>query len=557
MIAVTIPFARKRPVTSTAIGLCFVLLLISLFSGASGGEDSLATYPVTRGDFLVSIVEGGILKAVNEVTVRNEVDGNSRIIYIVPEGTVVKKGDLIAQLDTAEAEKDLNEALLRYEDDKADFIKAETDVLITRSAVESDVRKVELKVKFAEMDLQRFEEIEKDQEIRNAQINIITAQESLKLAEERLEWSEKLTEEGFETKSNLDRDKLAVTNQKLGLERAKSVKKMLSEYDLAKMEAEYRSLLEEARRELERVKQQGDSKILQAQSNCDTARRKLGLSEDRLAKSREQLAATEIHAPQDGMIVYAMNGNRFSNESMIEEGAVIRQRQAIVKIPDTSAMKVEVKVHESHVNQVLVGQQAFVVLDSLPDKRFSGQVSKIAVLPDAQSRFGNASLKVYSTEILITEPLPDIKPGASARAEIIITKLHDVLVVPIQCVTTVNGKQICHVNGIGGPKPVEVEIGLFNNRFIEIKSGLEASDRVLLSPPIDSSRDIGGALVDEDENVEAPAFEEPDPAPEGEPDRNEWKRGAPDRKPDDVDRPERLRRDREGARGVSAEPSGG
>ena len=501
-LAFLIPFAKRKPILSSVIGVALVVIFFSMLKGGGSGQDGLSYFKVVRGNFLVSIVEGGTLQAVNEVTVRNEVDGNSRIIYIMPEGTIVKKGELVVELDTEEAEKELDEQLIRYEDDNADFIKSETDVVITQSTVESEMRKAELDVQFAQMDLEKFEQIEKEQEMRNAQIEIITAQESLKIAEERLEWSEKLTQEGFETKSNLDRDKLSVTNQSLGLEKAESVRKMLNEFDLTKMEAEYRSVLEESNKELERVEKQGESKILQANTQRDIDKRKLGLSKTKLAKMHEQMAATKLYAPQDGLLVYAINENRFSSESIIEEGAMIRQRQAIVKIPDTSKMKVDIKVHESHVNQVKVGQKAFIVLDSLPDDRFVGEVVKIAVLPDAQSRFGNSNLKVYATEIVVQDMLPDVKPGVSARAEIVIENLQKVLTVPIQCVTTVKGKQVCYVKGIGGPKPVPVKIGMFNNKFIEIKSGLKSGDRVLLAPPIDSSIDLGGSLIYGDEEVD-------------------------------------------------------
>ncbi|MEX0323762.1 MAG: efflux RND transporter periplasmic adaptor subunit [Puniceicoccaceae bacterium] len=497
-------FAKRRPKLATALGA--VLLLIILTGLFGGGDDDTAYdfFKVTKGDFLVSIVEGGTLQAVNEITVRNEVPGNSRIVYIIPEGTYVKEGDLIIELDTEQAEKNLNEVMIRYEDDKADVIQTETNVLIQQSTAESQVRKAELAVQFAEMDLQKFEEIEKDQDIRNAEISIITAQESLKLAEERLEWSEKLTEEGFETKSRLDQDKLSVTNQTLGLEKAESSKKMLNEYDLAKQEAKLRSNLKEAQEELLRVKQQTQSRVRQAITQHDIEKRKLELSTTKLAQMQEYMEATKIYAPQDGLIVWAGSSNRYSQESMIEEGAMVRMRQAIIKIPDTSSMKVEIKVHESHVNQVQLGQQAFVVLDAFPDNRYSGTVSKIGLLPDPQSRFGNSNLKVYSTEILINDELPDIKPGASARAEIVITKLEDVLTVPIQSVTTVQGKQVCYVKGIGDPKPKEVEIGLFNNKFIEIVDGLSSGDRVLLAPPIDTSADLAGALLQPDEEVELP-----------------------------------------------------
>jgi HlyD family secretion protein len=495
-------FAKRRPIIAACIGLVLVVLLFTIMRSGGDGDEAYSYYEVERGDFLVSVTEGGTLQAVSENTVRNEVDGNSRIIFIVPEGTYVKKGDLIVELDIADVENALNAQLIRFEDDNADFIKSETDLVITRSTVESDIRKAELNVQFAKMDLEKFEQIEKEQEMRNAQITIITAQEALKLAEERLEWSKKLTEEGFETKSNLDRDNLAVTNQTLGLEKAQSVKKMLSEFDLEKLEAEYRADLEEAEQQLARVKKQGESKIKQAMSQLEIDRRQLELGTTKLAKLQEQMAATKLYAPQDGLLVYAMSSSRYSNESMIEEGATIRQRQAIVKIPDISKMKVDIKVHESYVNQVRVGQRAFVVLDSLPDDRFIGEVTKIAVLPDAQSRYGNSNLKVYATEILITDKLPDVKPGVSARAEIVITNLENVIKVPIQCVTTVKGTQVCYVKGLGGPKPTPVEIGLFNNKFIEIKSGLSSGDRILLSPPLDSNVDLAGALINEDEKVD-------------------------------------------------------
>lgn len=518
-LAFLIPHIRKRPVVSAVIGAILLFLLIAMYRGSGIGEDAMSYYKVTRGDFLVSIVEGGTLQAVNDVTVRNEVDGTSRIIYIVPEGSFVKEGQLIVELDTELAEKELNEQLIRFEDDKADHISSETAVLLTESTVESDIRKAELEVQFAEMDLEKFEQIEKEQEMRNAQIEIISAQESLKLAEERLEWSEKLTEEGFETKSNLDRDKLAVTNQSLGLEKAESVRKMLSEYDLAKMEAQYRSALEEALSELDRVRKQGESRILQAKAELEIEKRKLELSRTKLAQHQKQMAATKLYAPQDGLLVYATSPHRYSSESVIEEGAVIRQRQAIVKIPDTTEMKVEIKVHESHVNQVKPGQMAFIVLDSLPDNRYVGEVSKIAVLPDAQSRYTNANLKVYAAEIVIQDDLPDVKPGVSARAEIIITNLEDVLTVPIQCVTTVKGKQVCYVKALGSPKPVEVEIGLFNNNFIEIKSGLNSGDRVLLAPPIHSSIGLDGAVIHTHEEVD------PEPSDRvGQPDRSQRNR---------------------------------
>src|ERR1043165_59497 len=58
-------------------------------------------YKVKRGDMLISVVEGGALKAVKESVIRSEFEGISRIISIVPEGTDVKQGQILVDLDSS------------------------------------------------------------------------------------------------------------------------------------------------------------------------------------------------------------------------------------------------------------------------------------------------------------------------------------------------------------------------------------------------------------------------------------------------------------------------
>jgi HlyD family secretion protein len=231
----------------------------------------------------------------------------------------------------------------------------------------------------------------------------------------------------------------------------------------------------------------------------------LALTCAKLENDKEQLEKSKIFAPQDGLVVYATMQSRFSSQSMIEEGAMIRERQELIKLPDTSQMKVSIKVHESHVNKIRPGQAAFVVLDNMPDKRFKGAVSKVAVLPDTQSMFGNPNLKVYKTEVVITDNLPDVKPGVSARAEIVITNIPQALTVPLQAVTTHKGKIVVFTKKGGDSEPVPVEVGLFNTKFIEITSGLKEGDEVLLSPPYDvSEKDLGGAIIGEEDQIPEP-----------------------------------------------------
>ena len=139
------------------IPLAAVILIIALIIGSGNGDaDTALNHTVKRGDFVISIVEGGTLEAVNEVVVKNTIDGDSRIIWLIPEGTYVKKDDLLVEFDTGEAEKNVEEQRVEFESRQAALVKAENDLIITRSTSESDISTAKLDVEFATMDLEKF-----------------------------------------------------------------------------------------------------------------------------------------------------------------------------------------------------------------------------------------------------------------------------------------------------------------------------------------------------------------------------------------------------------------
>ncbi|MBI2925849.1 MAG: efflux RND transporter periplasmic adaptor subunit [Verrucomicrobia bacterium] len=505
LIQALIQKVRGRPVLSTVIGLAALALVVALIKTSGSPTQEWSFYDVKRGDFLISVVEGGTLEAVNEVVIRNEVEGTARIIFIVPEGSYVKKGQLLVELDSSSSQDAVNQQQINVEKAQFALIQAEQQLAIQKSVVDSEVQTATLKVEFAQSDLKKYLEGEALQLKRNTQIDITNVLENLKIAEERLEWTEALYKEGYESKSNLDKDRLSVSQGKLKLEQAQKALWMLETFDEPKKKRQLEAALQEAKEDLDRVKLQGERKLAQFQADVGTQKSTLELSRKKLERDLKQLAATKIHAPQDGLVVYAGGGGggRFSSESMIEEGAVVRNRQELIKLPDVSEMKVQVKIHESHINQVRRGQPAFVVLDSMPDQRFQGLITKVAPLPDSSSRWANPNLKVYATEVLVTDNLPDVKPGVSARAEVVITNLANVLTVPIQAVTTRKGKQVVFLAS-APQKPVPVTVGMYNIKFIEITSGVKEGDQVMLSPPFDTEeKDLGGSIIAQGEALPA------------------------------------------------------
>jgi HlyD family secretion protein len=492
---------RRRPILAAVLGVACLILAITVFKTSRPAATTHSFFEVRRGDFLVSIVEGGTLQAVSEVSIRNEVEGTARIIFIVPEGSNVKQGDLLVELDSSAAQDAVNMQQINVEKAQFAFVQAEQQLDIQKSIVESEVKAATLKVEFAQSDLDKFLKAQALQARRNAQIEVTNVLETLQISEERLLWSEQLYTNGFETKGNLDKDRLAVSQGRLKLEQSQKALWVVETFDNPKTKRSQEAALQEAQENLDRAKLQGDRKMAQFQADVETQKRTLELSQAKLARDKQQIESAKILAPQDGLVVYggSSDGGHWSSESMIEEGATVRNRQELIKLPDISQMKLRVKIHESHINQVQLGQPTFVVLDSMPDQRFRGEVMKVAPLPDSPGRYGNPDLKVYATEILVTDKLPDVKPGVSARAEIIITNLPHVLTVPIQCVTSYKGKQVVYLAS-APQEPLPVSVGDYNTKFIEITSGLKEGDPVLLAPPFDTKdKDLGGAVIAEGE----------------------------------------------------------
>ncbi len=513
------PPVRKPPILLGIAAVAIVLLVWFFLRPAKSNGTATAYYEVRRGDFTVSVVEGGTLATVKEVSIRSEVEGTARIISIVPEGSYAKKGDLLVELDSAQAQDQVNQQTINFEKAKFAVEQAEAQVEIAKSSTNSDFIAAELKVKFAEIDQRKYLEGQRAVDIIEASNKLVQAQAQLLVNSNTYKYSTNLAAKGYETKAKVDGDWLTLLNNQNSLIVASNGITMLRDFDVPKLEQKYETDLMQAKQELDRVVSQNRRKMAQYEADLLSQRNTLELNRSKLERDKKNLAATKIYAPQDGLVVYQVSENRFSSESLIEGGAVVRNRQELIKLPDLSRMKVTVKIHESHVNMIHPGLPAFVVLDSAPDVRYAGVVEKVAPLPDTQARWGNPNLKVYNTDIYITDSLNDAKPGVSAKAEIVVTNIANTLSVPIQAVTTYKGKQVAYfVNG-SKPDPRPVEVGLFNTKFIEITKGLKEGDRVLLSPPFDAQeKDLEGAVLAADEKVKAATNKVAIPRPAAAPD---------------------------------------
>ena len=355
---------------------------------------------------------------------------------------------------------------------------------------------------------------EAKQKLRKFEDDLQVAQKELGQAKSTLEGTRRLFEKGFVTKIDLERDDIAFENARLKVQTADTARDLFLKYEFKKSSEESLSKYAEATRELERARKAAVSKLAQADAKLKSAEGQYNVQVRQRKDFNEQLEKCILKAKKTGLVVYGGGGDEmyyYGNQEPIREGATVRERQAIITIPDMTRMSVKVKIHETYIKKIRKGEKVRITVDAFPDTILDGEVTKVGVLPDSQNRWMNPDLKVYVTTITINGTYDWIKPGMSAKVEILVDNLNDVVYVPIQAVAPSEGKQVCYVvRGLKSEKR-EVEIGQFNDEFIEIKNGLKEGEKVLLRPPESSVPETGDQERKPDNTGQARPEEKPAP----------------------------------------------
>ena len=347
-------------------------------------------------------------------------------------------------------------------------------------------------------DINMLEDGEAKQQLRSLQDDLQVAQEELLLSRDRIAGQRRLESRGFITPTELEAEELNLNKANNKMEQEETSLKLYIQYTFPKDAEEKLSDYENAVMSYQRQVKENVAEKAQEAARYSSAERKFNLERVKLADVNEQIDLATIIARRPGLVVYGaadQNSMRFRSNSQeaIQEGATVRERQSILTIPDMREMAVKVNIHESAVQRVAVGQLVKVSVDAFPDEQLTGVVIKVAVVADSANSFMNPDLKVYPTTIKIDGTHDWLRPGMSAEIDILVRSLENVVYVPIQAVTYFDDERVVYVSNRGRTERREIKVGTFSDSYIEILSGLEAGEEVLLLPPQQSLRDASGA----------------------------------------------------------------
>ena len=487
-----------RPKLLVLIGIIVFLLIgvaVVAFNHSGSKVDlssDMPSFEVERGPLRISVTEAGTIQAREQIIIKSEVEGRTTILSLVEEGTRVKEGDLLVELDSSQLIDQKIDQQIRVQNAEAAFIRARENLAVAENQAQSDVDKAELVFEFAKQDLKKYIDLEGEYQNQRKEMEsrITLAKQELQTAEEKLKWSQKLFEKEYISRTELQIDELATNRRRLDLELAENDLRLLEDFTHPRMLAELESDVKQAEMALERTRRKAKADVVQAEAELRAKDSEFERQKDKLKKNEEQIAKTKIYAPTDGLVIYATSARSRGwrgNQEPLDEGREVREREELIYLPTASAVKAEVKIHEASLQKVNAGLPVVVTVDALPGRTFTGRVEKIAPLPDAQMVWLNPDLKVYNTEVYLEGEGDYLRTGMSCRAEIIIEEYDDAIYVPVQAVLRVGGEPTIYVLGDKEFEPRGVEVGLDNNRMIRIVRGLQPGEIVLLTPPLASA----------------------------------------------------------------------
>ncbi len=400
---------------------------------------------VKRDLFVHEILERGSVDSASNVEIRCQVEsaGGLTIISVVPEGAVVKKGDLLVELDSSTLRENV------------------TKQRIAVAASQSKLAQSEADLETARLTLSEYLDGKFNEEKKVIENDIAAALEKVRATSDEVFYNKKLLERGYITESQFIAGEYALKQAVNERDIADLRKSVLIDYTSKKNIVQYEAAIKtnEAK-----VASDGES---------------LKLDQERLVHLERQLELCKVIAPQDGQVVYYMP-RWGGEEDLIKEGKKVVERQILIKLPDPSQMQVKGLVNEANIRLIKIGQTATIRLEAFPNQEFNGIVKLVNDYPEPGSWMGGSMSKEYMTTITILNAPVGIKPGLTAEAKIVVNEIKDALLLPSQAVFEYGGKTYCITYHDGKWDKHEVETGPSNDKQVVILKGLGEGDTVVL-----------------------------------------------------------------------------
>ena len=489
--------------------LLLIIIVATIFATRKDTPEVTVVKVTTRPELKSTVTSSGEVRPIQFMNLTSEVQG--RIEEITKkEGDTVQKGEVLVRLDPNQLESNADAQLAAYQTAQDEVRVSQTQV----SAAQNALAQAQQQLNVAQVAIDSAR-----QQVVAAQTDVDKAEVEFNAANRELKRNEQLLESGVVSRQLYDEAKDRVANATAALNTSKS---NLAARQLGVKDAQAR------------LNQQSVA-VQDARRSVGTANLSVSSSQSRANQQAASLRG-QRNQRDKSVVVAPINGVIAEIPSKVGTFAVAGlSTTALMTIADMSSINVEVKVDETEIDKVEVGQKAKIKVDAFGDKDLAGEVLQKTPLAVGKSQTtGGLSTNINVQEAkefrvvirlidLNPEMQQSLRPGMSATAEITTKTVNNVIAVPLQAVIekkpevaaspTPQGdtqqpidkpKAIKGVYVLDGNKVkfVEVQTGITGESDIEITSGLSADQEVITGPSRVLNTLKEGAVVKKQEKKE-------------------------------------------------------
>jgi HlyD family secretion protein len=342
-----------------------------------GGQTTVQTTTAVRGTLISQVTASGEIKPRTYTNLAANAQGRV-VALMVSEGERVHKGQVVAKVESVQAQADLDAQKANVASAEADAVSADTGLRV------------------------------QDDNVAIQEASIARTRAQMELSRTNFNRVAELWEAQLIARQEYDQKRAEYEQQQAGLREAEL-----------------------------RLKQMG-SQRLQTEAQIAATRRRIAQAQAQLNRVTDVLAKYDVIAPLDGIVT---NLPVRLGETVVP-GVQNSAASAVMTIADMSLITAEVKVDETDIVNLKLGQATEVTIDAVPDQKFPGHVIEIgntAILRStgavAANNTSSNEAKDFKVIIALDNPPDTVRPGLSCTAKITVNTRQDVVKIPIQALT--------------------------------------------------------------------------------------------------------------------------
>jgi multidrug resistance efflux pump len=490
--------SRKHKLIAAVL---LVLIPVLLGTALLGWSRSDRLAPAKARDFLVAprqcdytIRQRGILTSADFDLAVAKTHGF--IQEIVPQGTPVKKGDFIFQIDDSLTRDQLE----TYEDniDKEELNLALTQAQYQQAAFQQNE---EMKLYQAELEHAQLQEREElatptPEDLRLLEIEKALTELDCQDAQEDYKRQSALADKGFISASALEPYARRLT----------TTQAMFEEVEL-KIRISKKGIPEARRIELRRAVERAQAMLTRSQQRLQRKlgelKKKIEVSEKRLEEYRhytqrykQEIAEATVHAKRDGIVKLGTYRDWRGGGRLREYQAGIERwpNDAVAEVINPELMKIKLVINQADFAVLKAGLPVRITMPAFPDRIFPGKLQQLGAIgrdrnridPTAQSG-GRSEIPMFNAEIKFDTSGVPCQPGMSAMVEIIVDPPEERLLIPRQAVQPLPQGFMVLCKEAEDFQPREITGRVFNDLYFWVKTGLKTGDRIALNPQPEAS----------------------------------------------------------------------